>query len=335
MVCSSRALEPASLMPNGLAPTYAYKPPSNPAQPVRMRGLSTRRGRAFIGGTYFRSIDPGRTANNITVQIVKEGDDGYLIVTNRNLNYQENVLGPAGIVTKVLDMTGSNWNDLVRVEGLDGVSPRAQTYSISCYVAFQRQIGQPYTLPAPTSTVAFPMDRLVSIPGKLAVKIEKSAAVFTPSSVISIAPRFKIYKLLPLIIPAATDPATGVTTPEYNGYDIPDMRAQVNAAQTWIEMLERSGTPASDPAGPPAPPLAVKFDEQDDGLDDKVAMVFAETNLEGGDGLPDNPTVEKTGPYRSIVFINYGEKYNGSLGETNTVYEWVGSDAVAGEWKAY
>lgn len=321
-------------MPNGLTPTYAYKPAFSSSTPVKLRGLSTRRGRLFAGGTYFRSIDPGRTTNNITVQIVKEGDDGYLIVTNRNLNYQENVLGPTGLVTKVLDMTGSNWNDLVRVDQLDGVSPRAQQYSISCSIAFARQIGQPYTLPTPTATSIFQLERLVSMSGKLAVKIEKSAAVFTPSSVISIAPRFKIYKLLPLTVPAATDPATGTTTPEYNGYDIADLRAQVNAAKTWVEMLERSGDPPSAAGAPPAIP-GVKFDVQDDRVDDPVANVFSEVNLAGGDGLPDNPTVEKTGPSRSIVFINYGEKYNGSLGETNIVYEWVGSDAVAGEWKAY
>ena len=296
--------------------------------------LSSRRGRSFAGGTYFRSIDPGRTANNITVQIVKEGSDGYLIVTNRNLNYQENVLGPTGLIVKVLDMTGSNWNDLIRVERLDEVSPRAQQYSISCSIAFARQNGQPHTLPAPLATSAFPLNRLVSMSGKLAVKIEKSAAVFIQSSVISIAPRFKIYKLLALSIQAATDPVTGTSTPEYNGYDIADMRTQVNAAKTWVEMLERSGTPAAEPGAAPNPP-AIKFDQQDDGIDEPVAKVFSEANLAGGDGLPDGPTAERTGPSRSIVLVNYGEKYDGSLGETNTMYEWVGDDAVAGEWKSY
>lgn len=319
-------------MPNGLTPTYSYKPPLALSAPVKMRGLSTRRGRLFAGGTYFRSIDPGRTANNITVQLVKEVDDYYLIVTNRNLQYDENVLGPTGLKTKILDMTGSNWNDLVRIDQLDTVSPRAQTYSISCSIAFARQNGQPFTLPAFTATVPFTLEKLFAISGKLAVKIEKNTANFTSANVISIAPRFKIYKLLALSVPATTDPATGTTTGPFDGIDIVDMRAQVNAAKIWIEMLERSGTQASDPA---APPLAVKFDEQDDGVDDPVGSVLVETNLSGGDGLPDNPTVEKTGPSRSIVFINYGEKYNGSLGETNTVYEWVGSDAVAGEWKAY
>ena len=51
--------------------------------------------------------------------------------------------------------------------------------------------------------------------------------------------------------------------------------------------------------------------------------------------MPDGPTAERTGPSRSIVLVNYGEKYDGSLGETNTMYEWVGNDAVAGEWKSY
>ena len=334
MVLPSLAPQRALLMPNGLTPTYAYKPAFSSSSEVKLRGLSTRRGRLFAGGTYFRSIDPGRTANNITVQLVKEGADAYLIVTNRNHQYNENVLGPTGLITKVLDLTGSNWNDLVRVEALDGISPRAQQYSISCSVAFARQIGQPFTLPTPIATSAFQLERLVSLSGKLAVKIEKSAAIFTSSSVISIAPRFKMYKLLALTVPAATDPATGTITPEYNGWDIADMRTQVNAAAIWIEMLERSGDPPAVGGGPPAV-LGVKFDVQDEGVDAAVASEIAEANLIGGDGLPNTPTIEKTGPSRSIVFINYGEKHNGSLGETNTMYEWVGSDAVAGEWKAY
>lgn len=321
-------------MPNGLTPIYDYKPPLALSTPVKLRGLSTRRGRLFAGGTYFRSIDPGRTANNITLQVVKEDNIDYLIVTNRNLQYNENVLGPAGVVTKMLDLTGSNWNDLIRIDQLTS-TPRAQQYSIRCSVAFARQIGLPHTLPAPLSTRAFTFGKLFTASGKTVVKLENSAANFTASSVISIAPRFKIYKLSALSVPATTDPATGTTTGPFDGTDIADMRTQVNAAAAWVEMLERSGTPASDPAGPPAQPLAVKFDQQDDGIDDPVGSEFAETNLSGGDGLPDNPTIEKTGPSRSIVYINYGERHDGSLGEANTVYEWVGSDAVAGEWKAY
>ena len=312
----------------------AYVPAFSASSSVKLRSLSSRRGRLFAGGTYFRSIDPGRTANNISVQIVKEDSDAYIIITNHNLSYQENVLGPAGLIVKVLDMTGSNWNDLVRVDQLDSVSPRAQQYSISCSIAFARQIGQPYTLPAPTAMSSFQLDRLVSLSGKLSIKIEKSAANFTQSSVISVAPRFKIYKLLALVIPPATDPATGATTQAFDGYDIADMRAQVNAKKMWVEMIERSGTPPAAP-GALANPPAIKFDQQDDGIDDPVASLFIEANLTGGDGLPNNPTMEKTGPSRSIVFVNYGEKYDGSLGEMNTIYEWIGSDAVVGEWKIY
>lgn len=316
-------------------PNNSYTPALDLISPVTLRSLSTRRSRLFAGGTYIRSIDSGQTANNITAQIVKEGADTYLIIVNQNLQYDENILGPVGLRTRILDMTGSKWNDLLRIEQLDTVSPRAQQYSISCSVAFARQNGSQSTLPQPTAIVPFALEKLFALSGKLAVKVEKNTANFTSNSVISIAPRFKIYKLLPLIIPAATDPVTGTATPEYNGIALANMRTQVNAAKIWVDMPERSGTPASDPAGPPAQPLAVKFDQQDDSIDAPVGTVFAEQNLSGGDGLPDNPTIEKTGPTRSIVLINYGEKSDGSLGEVNTVYEWVGEDALNGRWKAY
>lgn len=328
----SLVLERASQMPNGFIPTYSYRPAVAPSVPVKLRSLSSRRGRLFAGGTYFRSIDPGRTANNITVQIVKEDGIGYLIVVNQNLQYDENVLGPAGIRTRILDLTGSNWNDLVRIDSLDG-TPLAHYYSIRCSIAFARQNGSPYTLPTPIETAPFASEKLFARSGKLAVKIEKSTANFTAGSVISIAPRFRIYKLSALSIPPGVDSA-GLPTLGYDGYDIVDMRSQVNATNTWVQMLERSGTPTGTDGVPGTPP-AVKFDEQDDRVDDPVGSEFAQTNLSGGDGLPENPTLERTGPSRSIVFVNYGEKYNGSLGETNTVYEWVGSDAIAGEWKAY
>ena len=333
-VCSQLAQLLASPMPNGLTPTYGYKPHVDSSAAVKMRVVSARRGRLFAGGTYFRSIDSGRTANNITVQIVKEGSDAYLIVTNYNLSYQENVLGPAGLIVKVLDMSGSNWNDLVRIDQLNEVSPRTQQYSISCSIAFARQNGQLHSLPAPTTTTAFQLNRLVSLSGKLAVKIEKSAAIFTQSSVISITPRFKIYKLLALSIAAATDPVTTIATPAYDGYDIVNMRTQVNASKMWVAMLERSGTQPTEPGATPSPP-AIKFDQQDDDIDQPVASIFTETNLAGGDGLPDGPTAEKTGPSRSIILVNYGEKYDGSLDETNTIYEWVGDSVVIGEWKTY
>ena len=284
---------------------------------TRIRTVSALRARSFAGGTFFRSIDPGRDANNFTVQIVKEGSDGYLIVTNRNLNYHDNVIGPTGMIVKVLDMTGSNWNDLVRIDQLNGASSRIHKYSISCSIAFARQNGQPHTLPAPTTTTAFQLNRLFSMSGKLAVKIEKSAAVFTQSSVISIAPRFKIYKLSPSLNSV--------------GYAIANMRTQVNNAKTWIEMLPRSGGLTSERGGPPP----IKFDQQDMGVDMSVTNLFDEVNLTGGDGLPDNLAIVNTGPSRSLILINYVENHDGSLEEANTMYEWVGGNADAVKWKAY
>ncbi len=76
-------------------------------------------------------------------------------------------------------------------------------------------------------------------------------------------------------------------------------------------------------------------DVQDEGSDADGLAPFAQSFLTGGDGLPDSPNNEVTGPFRSIIHLNYGERHNGSLAELNVVYEWAGEDASTGSWVAY
>ena len=77
-----------------------------------------------------------------------------------------------------------------------------------------------------------------------------------------------------------------------------------------------------------------KSDAQDSRIDDPTLHAFNDTYLGGGDGLPEYP-VESTGPTRALVHINYGERPDGTLGDINIVYEWVGVSQTVGEWKRY
>jgi len=79
--------------------------------------------------------------------------------------------------------------------------------------------------------------------------------------------------------------------------------------------------------------LPRKTDEQDGGEDALVLSAFPDTRLTGGDGLPLTPIGINTGPYKSLVLLNYGEKPNGGLADVNEMYEWVGESATVGEWK--
>lgn len=284
----------------------------------------------FAGGTYFRARDPGMPGNNISVEVYEYEPytgigtgEAYCVVTNRTPVFIENVLGP--VKTTILDIKGS-YADLWRIDQLDTLTPRARYYSISLRIAFQIQQATPYVLPAPTELGTFTIGKLFTDSGKLSVKTAENGSIFTPASLVSIAQRTRIYALSGIeVIPPIEFPG-----PTLYGWSIAALRAQVNAADPWIEMLERSG-PSGDPPVPnPDPP-----DHQDDGADDIFLLPFSETNLANGDGLPDNPDRERTGPTRSIVKVNYGEQPNGKLGEHNKVYEWVGDSASAGTWKTY
>ena len=91
----------------------------------------------------------------------------------------------------------------------------------------------------------------------------------------------------------------------------------MNGTDPWIEMPTRG------------------FDTQDAEEDSDFLTPFTRRMLAGGDGLPENPNAECTGPSRSIVHVNYGESPDGSLSEQNTIYEWVGENATSGKWLSY
>ena len=298
-------------MPSGVMPTYDYRP-TNAGSP-QLETRSARRSRLFAGGTYFRSRETGVLMNQLTVQVVEytgsTGLEAKCIISNQVPLISECITGP--IKTDYLDTLKLEWNEYYKAQPTSSTTAHAQRAA-----KLQDSGGE--------DVVALPdisLNGLFYEKGKLAVKF---GGLTGPMDDIIIQPRVRIYDLLPK---TATDPVSGSTV---TGWDISDLRDQVNASDPWVEMLERSG---ADPTTGLAPEPA--FDVQDDGVDDLVLTAFAEQYLTGGDGLPLVPSATTTGPSRSMIHLNYGELYDGSLGVVNVIYEWAGSGISDGNWTVY
>lgn len=306
----------------GIKNAKTFTPPKRPGVPAQLRSCSSRRARLWAGGTYFRSRELGLQQNKISVQVIQftapdsPAPDAICVVTNYNIDKTENVVGPA---TAEVLRPQMKYDELVKIEQLD-TTPRARKYSISA------QIAPPP--PVVTDLGAFSFSALFHTPGLLSVKLTPSASVFAPTDEIVIQPRYRVYRLETISV---TDPDTQQET---LGWDIAKLRAAINANDPWVEMKERSG-PTDDGSGGPPIPNPNPEDVQDDGSDAKFLTPFDETFLSGGDGLPDSPNNEVTGPTRSIVHVNYGEAPNGELKEVNVVYNWVGESATEGQWQRY
>jgi hypothetical protein len=312
-------------MPSGLMPTYGYVPATSTAQPT-LRTCSSLRARLFAGGTYFRVREPGSAGNSISIAVIEfsgpatSQPDGICIVTNYVVDTQEMVSGPA----KIQVLTNRLPFDLRVVIDQLTTDARARVIRISSQIA-----------PLPDEVLEesqFRFSRPFVRGNELVAKVTPGTPVFTPGDEIVITPRHRIYRLSPITV---TEPDTGSGPPvPQTGWDIADLRAKVNASDPWIEMLPRSG-PTDDGMGGPPVLNPNPADVQDEGVDETFLTTFDETFLTGGDGLPDTPAREHTGPTRSLVHINYGEQQNGSLGEVNTVYEWAGESAIDGAWRTY
>ncbi len=310
-------------------PTYGYVPTARPGTETRLRTCSSRRARLWAGGTYFRSRALGLQQNKISVEVIEyepagliDGSanpiaDAVCIVTNYNIERAENVTGPA--TPAVLRMSMKS-NEYVEFDQLDTLTPRARKYGISFKIAPDA--------PVVTDLGRFSFSTLFHTAGLLSTKLTPDVPVFTPTDKIRIEPRHRVYRLETITV---TDPDTSLPT---TGWDIAKLRDAINGSDPWIEMKERSG-PTDDGMGGPPIPNPNPADVQDTGVDAPFLTPFAETFLSGGDGLPDSPNNEVTGPSRSIVHVNYGEADNGELKEVNIVYEWVGDSALDGTWQRY
>lgn len=307
-------------MPSGTIPTYAYRPAPHPGKQPHLRSCSSLRSRLFAGGTYFRARDPGMQGNLFSVEVIEYTDtsEAVCVISNYGIKVDEMITGPATM--DVYDIQ-FNTNEKVTIDQLDQPTQRARKYSISF------KIAPPPDVPQELGQIR--AGSLISLPGVLAAKLTPTSPVYTPSDVITIARRHRVYRLEAI---APIDPVSGLPVP---GWDIENLRTQVNADNPWVEMLPRSGNMPGLNPGDLSIPNPNPSDVQDKGIDALVLTPFAEVRMSGGDGLPDNPDREVDGPFRSLVHVNYGEAHNGALHEINIVYEWNGSSSREGAWVAY
>lgn len=308
-------------MPLNVPKNYAFVP--KPVGPVKLVTHSSTRARLVAGGTYFRSIEYGEAANLIKFTIVEDlsvlPNEGKLIVQHTIFKPAEQVaVANMPLPThELLDLT-LNWDEEIRLtKGVDG-RVSASKYGIRWQTAGGETLLAEYGQVTP--------GKLFIVPGTVAIKVAFVAADWPTTGVFYLRPRTHRYTLVPISV---TDPMTMLST---TGWDPDALRASV-VADTWFTMPARA--PASDPMGPPVFPAPHGADVQDTGSDATFLTAFALTPLKGGDGLPIAPVGFNTGPDRVMVHLNYAEKADGSMGELNQVFEWVGSSAALGAWGRY
>jgi hypothetical protein len=314
-------------------PTYNYRPSWKDGAEPQLRSVAARRARQTVGGTYFRSREPGRGQNNISLELIEitpttgpDTGEAYLIITNHNVKADENVIGQGHV--QLLNVTAS-FRDYWVIRNLNAPAPQCTKYSISVQIRNRIENGPPYDLDldpddqVDSTVLPFRLNSPFIDNPKLVVQIKESASNFAPEDVISITPRVKIYRLKGKIGGMTAENPAGIPV-----WDIADLRTRINDQDPWIEMPPRSGSS-------PDNPTPTIYDVQDEGVDAISLTPFAQTFLEGGDGLPDNPAGERTGPYRSLIHLNYRENNIGEIEEVNVVYEWVGDTVTAGSWRFY
>jgi len=314
-------------MANGEMPTYSYRPAVDDDENPQLRTCTAARARLFAGGTYFRTRQTGKKGNLLSVEVIEyvapsaQAGEAVCVVTNYNVT-SETVTG--SVTSEILDIQ-LNTNEKIVIDQLDQPLARARGYSISFKIA-----------PAPqtvTELGQFSLSKLFSVPGMLVAKFTPATPVFTPADEIVITPVKRVYQLVKILVTPKTPAGSLVAPPPYYGWDIADLRTKINETNPWIQMLTRSG-PINNGTGPSTVNPNI-VDVNDNGQDAPALTPFAEVRLAGGDGLPATPGREATGPTRSLIFVNYGEKYDGSLGEINKIYEWAGNSAQEGTWKSY
>ena len=119
---------------------------------------------------------------------------------------------------------------------------------------------------------------------------------------------------------------------------IPTIRTDVNANSVLVDMPERGDDlvdlDGTDGRTGRTVGAAYAFDED-------LLELSAKTYLNGGEGLPTNPTgfasypdSIKTGPQRSLAHINWSERNtsNGTVIIENIMLQWAGSSVTDGQW---
>lgn len=302
-----------------------YRPA--PVGPVRLTTRSATRARLNAGGTYFRSKERGELANLILVGIFEDGvapnKEGVCVVHNTELKPEES-LSATGMATPNVSIykLKLEWNAEV-VIAWNGTQWRATKTGIRWQIAPGAAPFAPVDLGAVTEGLFNSSDVSFRVTG---------LSTWPTGAVVYLRPRTRRYTLVVLSV---TDPDSGSGTTPTTGWDPGALRLAVNGDNTvWIRMPVR-GTSTAPEGGGPTPPPTGGEDVQDSGTDATFLTAFNVTNLSGGNGLPSAPVGLNTGPDRVMVHLNYSEKDDGSMGELNQVFEWVGDSATIGSWQRY
>lgn len=339
-------------MPLNQPKTYKFGP--NPVGAVKMFSRSSRRSRLWTGGSFWRSIERGESANLIQISCVEDQTldtpEAVLVVRHTGLKSDEQIFANGFSQQPVLNLfeLSIQWDEEIRLTK-EEERIVARKYGIRWQIA-----GAPAgAVRAELGTV--PLNRVFKAEG-VSFKLDSNLFDWVPGTSIVLRPRVHRY---PLVVTSVTDPTTSQST---IGWNIDALRASLNGSDTWVTMPERpqvelrvststsggsSGSGSEEGgsgSGSGTTTTTVEIihhtdgpheDGMDHGEDDFFLSTFAPTNMGGGDGLPANPVGYNTGPDRVLMHLNYSELDNGSLGELNQVFEWVGESATSGSWQRY
>jgi len=270
--------------------------------------------------------------------LTNEEPEGLLVVHHTVVKADEQIFA-TGFSAPAIKLYELNllWDEEVRIEK-EGGSLVARKYGIRWQIDGGEQVR------ADLGVVL--QNRLTTGPG-VSFKLDANAGDWPTGAMDYLRPRVHRYHL---VRSGSTDPTTMTST---TGWDIDALRATLNASDIWVRMPERpqvevttttttSGGTEGGTGGTSTTTTQVVHhldgpheDMMDEGEDDFFLTPFGPTNMTGGDGLPANPVGLNTGPDRVLVHLNYAERDNGSMGEVNQVFEWVGDTAVQGSWQRY
>jgi len=285
-------------MPLNVPKSYSFTPISSGEN--KMISRSSRRSRLWVGGTFFRSIQLGSSANLIRISLDenKAARLGNLIVHNTAIVSSKMYFDSGNTQVEIYD-NQLDWFEEIRIFGQGLAISRVEFISISRHLSVAKVIG----IYGP-----FKIGDVIRTP-KLSFKV---TGTLTSSPVIR--PQYKSYPLTWITVDVGEE---GI--PELkSGWSIDAIRSRVNSdGDPLISMPVRG------------------YDKQDFEIDAALLTSFPPKFMATGDGLPAYPVGLSTGPDRTLIHLNYAETQDGELREINQVLEWSGSSATSGSWTRY
>lgn len=310
-------------MPLNVPKSYAFTP--SPMGAVKLISRSSRRSRLWAGGTFFRSIDRGEQANLLKLQVLEDlhigeedenGDaidpEGLFVVHNTVLKPSESVFATGMSIPPItLFELNIKFDEEIRIW-------KENDSLVANITGIRWQIAGGEELRLDLGQVV--QNRVLARPGVVTFKLDANADTWPDGAMLYLRPRTRRYTLV------ETDDTGSATPIGAKGWSIEALRGALNGTDPWLRMPNRPG---------PEEVGGQNEDGMDEGVDAQFLTAFDPTNMTGGDGLPVGPIGWNTGPDRVLVHLNYAERDDGSLGETNQVFEWVGDSALIGSWSRY